>query len=38
MSFRVAVGLNFVIPVASDPTMDTARAGAFESDGGRWDA
>jgi hypothetical protein len=28
-------GSYFVIPVASDPTMDSARAGALESDGGR---
>ena len=28
-------GSHFVIPVASDPTMDSARAGALESDGGR---
>jgi hypothetical protein len=35
MSFRVAAGLIFVIPVASDPTNGSARAGAFESDGGR---
>jgi hypothetical protein len=35
MSFRVAVGLIFVISVASDPTMDSARAGALESDGRR---
>jgi len=33
MSFRVAGSLFFVIPVASDPTMDWARAGALESDG-----
>ena len=28
-------GSDFVMPVASDPTMDSARAGPFESDGGR---
>jgi hypothetical protein len=35
MSFRVAAGSYFVIPVASDPTMESARAGALESDGRR---
>jgi len=35
MSFLVAAGLIFVIPVASDPTMRSARAGLFESDGRR---
>jgi hypothetical protein len=28
-------GSHSMSPVASDPTMDSARAGAFESDGGR---
>jgi len=28
-------GSDFVMPVASDPMMDSARAGPFESDGGR---
>src|SRR5207237_1533255 len=29
---------HFMIPVASDPTMRSARAGPFESDRGRWNA
>jgi hypothetical protein len=32
MSFGVRTRLVFVIPVASDPTIDPACAGPFESD------